>query len=48
MNGGAIICFLTLGETPDAQFVSIRALREDLIRDYYGKPIPLMEDAVNR
>ncbi len=48
MNAGAIICFLPPGATPDAQIVGIRAFREDLIRDYYGEPIPSIEDAVNR
>ena len=48
MNGGAIICFLPPDATPDAQFIGIRALREDLIRDYYGEPIPSIEDEVNR
>lgn len=48
MNAGAIICFLPPGATPDAQIVGIRAFREDLVRDYYGEPIPSIEDAVNR
>lgn len=48
MNVGAIILFLPPGAAPDAQFVGIRVFREDLIRDYYGEPIPSVEDAVNR
>jgi hypothetical protein len=48
MNTGAIICFLPPGARPDAEFVGIQASREDLIRDYYGEPIPSIEDAVNR
>lgn len=48
MNAGAIICFLPPGAAPDARFVGIRALRKDLIRDYYGESIPSLEDVVNR
>ncbi len=48
MNTGAIICFLPPGAQPDAPFVGLRAYREDLVRDYYGEPIPSVEDAVNR
>jgi len=48
MNTGAIICFLPPGARSDAEFVGIQASREHLIRDYYGEPIPSIEDAVNR
>lgn len=48
MNCGAIICFLPPGAQPDAQFVGIQASREDLTREYYGEPIPSIEEAVNR
>lgn len=46
MNAGALICFLPPGAQADAQFVGIQASREDLIRDYYGEPIPSIEDSV--
>lgn len=48
MNGGAIICFLPPGAKSDTQFVGIQASREDLIRDYYGEPIPSFVDTINR
>jgi len=45
---GAVICFLPPGAVPDAQFVGVPASRDDLIREYYGEPIPSIEDAVDR
>jgi len=48
MNGGAVICLLPPGAKPDAQFVGVPASRDDLIREYYGEPIPSIEDAVDR
>lgn len=44
MNGGAIICFLPPGASDDAEFIGIRASRDELIRDYYGSPIRSIED----
>lgn len=47
MNAEAMICFLPPGAPQDAQFIGIRVSREDLIRDYYGEPIPSIEDSHN-
>lgn len=47
-NCGAVICFLPPGAAPDAEFFSLPASRDDLIRDYYGESIPSIEDAVDR
>ncbi|MFJ7793742.1 restriction endonuclease [Pseudomonas sp. NPDC096950] len=44
MNGGALICFLPPGSKPDAQFIGIHASREDLTNEYFGEPIPSIED----
>jgi len=43
-NACALICFLPPGSRPDAQFIGVHASREDLIRDYYGEPVPSIED----
>jgi hypothetical protein len=48
MNSGAIIFFLPPGAEADAEFIGIRASREDLIRDYYGSPIQSIEETINR
>ncbi|WP_175971147.1 restriction endonuclease [Burkholderia sp. BCC0322] len=48
MGGGAVICYLPPGAKPNAQFIGVPASRDDLIREYYGEPIPSIEDAVNR
>ncbi|HEI6959924.1 TPA: restriction endonuclease [Yersinia enterocolitica] len=48
MNTWAHLLFLPPGAGSDAPFISIQALREDLVREYYGESIPLIEDAVKR
>ncbi|GAB6847905.1 restriction endonuclease [Paraburkholderia kururiensis] len=47
MNGGAVICFRPPGSELDAPFIGIQASQSDLIREYYGEPIPSIEDSVN-
>lgn len=48
MNTGALLLFLPPGAKSDAQFIGIEVSREDLAREYYGEPIPSIEEAVDR
>lgn len=47
MEAGAIICFLPPRALPEKGIVGLRISREDLIREYYGEPIPSVTGTIN-
>ncbi len=46
--GGAVIYFCPPGVPPDSELGGFIASREDLIREYYGEPIPSLEETASR
>jgi len=48
MNTGAQLLFLPPGAKSDAQFIGIEVSRADLVREYYGEPIPSVEESVDQ
>ncbi|AMV44332.1 hypothetical protein ATN79_20530 [Paraburkholderia caribensis] len=48
MNGGAVICFRKPDAGPDEPFIGIPVSQAALVREYYGKAIPSIEEAVRK